>query len=220
MRIRARAALPETRREFDAQAGLQRPADDLHHGGEPVDGLGEAAQSVVEPGLYRHFKGAHYEVAATAAHTESGERLVVYRSGDDWWARPVESFVGEVGDGEGRQARFTRLDGPASVGAVRCGSCEHETRYHDVDGRCWFTVEQGVPERDSVCACQLRRMAADLPAARIRELQDLLADPTADFGEAAMWIPVRLDTEPRNAPFAKRLFRLARITAVISEDQP
>lgn len=41
----------------------------------------------------------------------------------------------------------------------RCGSCEHETRYHDVDGRCWFTVQQGVADRDAVCACQLRRLA-------------------------------------------------------------
>lgn len=42
------------------------------------------------------------------------------------------------------------------LGAGRCTSCEHETRYHDVDGRCWFTVEQGVPEKDSVCACLVR----------------------------------------------------------------
>ncbi|MEU9436561.1 hypothetical protein [Streptomyces sp. NPDC048252] len=48
--------------------------------------------------------------------------------------------------------------------AVRCSSCEHEAQYHDADGRCWFTVEQGVPERDAVCSCLLRRLAAE-PAA-------------------------------------------------------
>lgn len=42
---------------------------------------------------------------------------------------------------------------------VRCTSCDHEAQYHDADGRCWFTVEQGVPGRDCVCACQRRRMA-------------------------------------------------------------
>lgn len=60
-------------------------------------------------------------------------------------------------------------------------------------------------------------MTADLPAARVSELQVLLADPATNFGEAAMWIPVRLDTEPRAAAFTKRLFRLARITAVAEE---
>lgn len=39
----------------------------------------------------------------------------------------------------------------------RCTSCEHGMNYHDVDGRCWFTVEQGVPGRDCVCSC-LRRI--------------------------------------------------------------
>ena len=43
--------------------------------------------------------------------------------------------------------------------AERCTSCEHEAQYHDNGGRCWFTVEWGVPGRDLVCACQLRRMA-------------------------------------------------------------
>jgi hypothetical protein len=62
-------------------------------------------------------------------------------------------------------------------------------------------------------------MTADLPAARVGELQALLADPDTDFGEAAMWIPVRLDTEPPGAPFMKRLFRLSRITAVTRADK-
>lgn len=43
--------------------------------------------------------------------------------------------------------------------AVRCTSCDHEAQHHDADGRCWFTVEQGVPGRDCVCSCQRRRMA-------------------------------------------------------------
>lgn len=50
---------------------------------------------------------------------------------------------------------------PTDQATVRCGSCEHEAQYHDVDGRCWFTVEQGVTGRDAVCSCQLRRVAAE-----------------------------------------------------------
>lgn len=35
----------------------------------------------------------------------------------------------------------------------RCPSCDHEMRYHDVDGRCWFTVENGVLGSNLVCPC-------------------------------------------------------------------
>lgn len=57
------------------------------------------------------------------------------------------------------------LPAPADRAAERCPSCEHETQYHDAGGRCWFTVEQGVPERDSVCSCLLRRLAVEVEQA-------------------------------------------------------
>jgi hypothetical protein len=64
---------------------------------------------------------------------------------------------------EARRALQIVLEGqalttPAATQATdaRCPSCEHEARFHDSGGRCWFTVEQGVPERDAVCSCQLR----------------------------------------------------------------
>ncbi|MBB4984981.1 hypothetical protein [Streptomyces nymphaeiformis] len=44
---------------------------------------------------------------------------------------------------------------------VRCTSCEHQDQYHDADGRCWFTVEHGVPERDLVCPCKRRRLTVE-----------------------------------------------------------
>lgn len=56
-------------------------------------------------------------------------------------------------------------------------------------------------------------MTAAMSPARAAELQQLLADGT-DFGETAMWIDVRLDSEPPHAPFMPRLFRLARITEI------
>jgi hypothetical protein len=57
-----------------------------------------------KPGLYRHYKGGEYKVIATATHSESGERQVVYqclRDGNSWWVRPLDMFMETVEiDGE------------------------------------------------------------------------------------------------------------------------
>lgn len=50
-------------------------------------------------GKYRHYKGGEYEVIDEAKHTETGERLVVYRQTDDptkLWARPYDMFFEDV----------------------------------------------------------------------------------------------------------------------------
>lgn len=44
----------------------------------------------------------------------------------------------------------------------RCESCEHGFYMHDVNGRCWFTVSDGVPEKDAVCACLIRKVDVDV----------------------------------------------------------
>jgi hypothetical protein len=64
----------------------------------------------LEPGSYVHFKGGHYEVVGEARHSETEERLAVYRSADGaLWVRPLDMFLGEtVVEGVPVQ-RFTRL---------------------------------------------------------------------------------------------------------------
>lgn len=70
---------------------------------------------------------------------------------------------------DGLQPFLTRLVGKANTqrllderrAAARCSSCEHGLDIHDTDGRCWFTVQQGVPDRDLVCSCKLRQMAEE-----------------------------------------------------------
>nr|WP_163501894.1 DUF1653 domain-containing protein [Halomonas socia] len=50
-------------------------------------------------GIYRHYKGADYEVVGVAQHSENEEALVVYRAlyGDyGLWVRPLEMFCETV----------------------------------------------------------------------------------------------------------------------------
>jgi hypothetical protein len=52
-----------------------------------------------EAGIYRHYKGNLYEVIGTATHSETEERLVVYRAlyGErGLWARSLEMFTETV----------------------------------------------------------------------------------------------------------------------------
>ncbi len=58
----------------------------------------------LRPGIYRHFKGNNYEVIGVARHSETDEKLVVYRPlyGDgELWVRPLAMFKETVErDGE------------------------------------------------------------------------------------------------------------------------
>lgn len=48
--------------------------------------------------VYRHFKGGMYKVEAVGMHTETGERMVIYRSLEDKkvYVRPLEMFISRV----------------------------------------------------------------------------------------------------------------------------
>ena len=68
----------------------------------------------IKLGKYRHFKGNEYEVIALATHSETGERMVVYRAlyGDGGvWVRPANMWNESVErDGKVFQ-RFTYMGG-------------------------------------------------------------------------------------------------------------
>ena len=64
----------------------------------------------IKIGRYRHFKGMEYEVLFLATHSETGEKLVVYRAlyGEGAvWVRPLSMWNEQVErDGKTYQ-RFT-----------------------------------------------------------------------------------------------------------------
>lgn len=55
--------------------------------------------TVIKIGRYRHFKGGEYEVIGVAIHSETGEKMVVYRAlyGEGGlWIRPEAMFLETV----------------------------------------------------------------------------------------------------------------------------
>ena len=67
------------------------------------------------PGRYRHFKGGEYEVIGVATHSETQERLVVYRplyNDSSLWVRPVAMFLETVTHNGEIVPRFTYLGPP------------------------------------------------------------------------------------------------------------
>jgi len=56
-------------------------------------------QVCVRLGRYRHYRGNHYDVLGVARHSETEERMVVYRKlyGDQsMWVRPMVMFLETV----------------------------------------------------------------------------------------------------------------------------
>lgn len=65
------------------------------------------------PGRYRHYKCGEYEVVGVARHSETDERLVVYRPlyGDGaLWVRPLAMFLETVTHNGEAVPRFARIE--------------------------------------------------------------------------------------------------------------
>ncbi|MDO9236418.1 MAG: DUF1653 domain-containing protein [Aquabacterium sp.] len=68
---------------------------------------------LIEPGRYRHYKGAHYHVLGVVRHSETLEALVLYQPlyGEQaLWVRPWDMFTGQVDVDGVPTARFTQDD--------------------------------------------------------------------------------------------------------------
>lgn len=64
----------------------------------------------IKIGKYRHFKGNEYEVLCIATHSESGEKMVVYRAlygAGEVWVRPASMWNKRVEKNGTVYPRFT-----------------------------------------------------------------------------------------------------------------
>ena len=53
----------------------------------------------IRPGIYTHYKGNEYHVIDVATHSETEEKLVVYRTlygNYDLWVRPFDMFTESI----------------------------------------------------------------------------------------------------------------------------
>lgn len=88
-----------------------------------------ARVSGLTPGVYRHFKGNLYELLCVATHSETLERMVVYRQlyGDGGvWVRPASMWDEPVTRGGITVPRFAPADAqePLDVSADNAGDSQ------------------------------------------------------------------------------------------------
>ncbi|MBQ5440568.1 MAG: DUF1653 domain-containing protein [Clostridia bacterium] len=73
----------------------------------------EQVKKTIKYGKYRHYKGKEYAVLALAKHSETGEKMVVYKQlydNGEIWVRPASMFT-ETVEHNGRQVpRFEYID--------------------------------------------------------------------------------------------------------------
>lgn len=65
-------------------------------------------------GTYQHYKGNKYEVIGTGMHTETEERLVIYKALYEpyaIWLRPYDMFFETVTVDDNETPRFQKIEG-------------------------------------------------------------------------------------------------------------
>lgn len=76
---------------------------------------------LLQPGVYRHYKGPEYRVFGVARHSETEQQVVCYQAlyGEyGLWVRPLDMFLESVEvDGE-QVPRFALVQAEASVFAT------------------------------------------------------------------------------------------------------
>lgn len=64
---------------------------------------------MVKPRIYEHYKGNKYQVVAIASHTETLEKMVVYKAlygAGEYWVRPISMWEELIDVGGEKVCRF------------------------------------------------------------------------------------------------------------------
>ncbi|PIR62973.1 MAG: DUF1653 domain-containing protein [Candidatus Pacebacteria bacterium CG10_big_fil_rev_8_21_14_0_10_42_12] len=74
----------------------------------------------LEPGTYQHYKGHKYLVIGTATHSETLEKMVVYKTLPDndqsaIWVRPLKMFLEKVFVDGKMVPRFRKISTPSQT---------------------------------------------------------------------------------------------------------
>jgi len=74
--------------------------------------IGDNMKEVKINGVYKHYKGDYYIVLDVAYHSETLEKMIIYRGLYDdnkLWSRPYDTFFDEVNK-NGQKLRFELQD--------------------------------------------------------------------------------------------------------------
>jgi hypothetical protein len=74
--------------------------------------IGDNMKEIKINGIYKHFKGDYYIVLDIAHHSETQEKMIIYRAlynDNKLWVRPYDTFFEEVNK-NGQKLRFELQD--------------------------------------------------------------------------------------------------------------
>ena len=77
---------------------------------------------MIKPGIYEHYKGNRYQVIGIANHSETLEKMVVYKAlyGEgEFWVRPLSMWE-ELVEVNGKQVPRFRYIGEQNVSLIFC----------------------------------------------------------------------------------------------------
>lgn len=65
---------------------------------------------MINKGIYQHYKGSYYEVIDVATHSETLDKMVIYKpvdqGNDQLWVRPLTMFTENVFHEDKEMPRF------------------------------------------------------------------------------------------------------------------
>jgi hypothetical protein len=67
---------------------------------------------MLEKGRYRHYKGNEYELIDIATHSETEQKMVIYKTlygNQSLWVRPLDMFIEKVNFNGKEVKRFQKI---------------------------------------------------------------------------------------------------------------